>query len=271
MLKKYLLLFLAILGGIAGIILRRWQLDVAFESETRLPISGTPATLAIALLSFLVVLLLFLLARSTQKNLCTKSHDLQTLPCRSFSLLLFLSVAALLTIVASVLLYQDALRDSPKNLLQLVFSLLNICSAVCLFLIGKQVYQGNSLKNRLILLIPAYSACFWLMVSYRTWARDPFIMDYLFALFAIVTTVLAHYFIASYFFAKPQPFMVFISTMLAVFFSIIALADSATLAEKCLLLAQVFYFSPSIFILCRNSGAGISDADSDHPLKEETT
>lgn len=271
--RKYLLLVVSILGGIAGIFLRRWQLNTSFELETGLPIIGTPATLTIALLSSLIALLLFFISLSVRKRDVSPLGYNETFHCHSFFYLLFIWAAALLTAVAAVLYYRDLLTQPETSFLQFFFAFLTICAAVSLFLMGKNHYQGKNLKGSLLLLLPAYSVCLWLMVSYQQWARDPFILDYVFALLAIIASMLSHYFIASYSFSKPKPMTVSIFAMLAVYFSFLALVGSADMASKCLFAAQILYLIPTVFVLCRNHGAGfpgLPGANSDHPLKEET-
>lgn len=271
--KKYLLLVVSIVGGIIGFFLRRWQLSTSFELDTGLPIGGTTATLVITALSALVVLLLLLLSFSARKQNSALLGFAETFRCHSFLYLLLVWAAALLTAMAAVLHYKASLAQPETNFLELFFSLLTLCAAASLFLIGKQLYQEKNLKGSLLLLLPAYSVCLWLMVCYQNWARDPFVLDYVFALLAIIASMLGHYFIASYAFYKPKPASIFIFGMLAVYFSLVALAGSADLLNKVLYAAQVLYFIPTVFVLCRNQGIGSSDLhenDSDHPLKEET-
>lgn len=269
--RKYLLFVVSILGGIVGLFLRRWEISTSFESGTGLPIAGTTATLVIAIFSTLVFLLLLFISLSVRKkegaSLAEAFHS------HSFFYLLFVWAAALLTAVAAGLYYRMSQAQPQPNYLQLFFALLTIGAAISLILIGKSHYQSKSLQSSLLLLFPAYSICLWLMVSYQHWARDPFVLDYVFALLAIIASMLAHYYIATYSFSKPRPTSLFISAMLAVYFSFIALAGNTTLADKCLYAAQILYLVPTIFVLCRNQEAnqnGLHDADSDHPLKEET-
>lgn len=49
--KEILLPAVAVAGGGAGFVLRRWELATAFEADTGLPIPGAPATLALIALS----------------------------------------------------------------------------------------------------------------------------------------------------------------------------------------------------------------------------
>ena len=61
--KEILLPAVAVAGGGAGFVLRRWELATAFEADTVLPIPGAPATLALIALSVAMAAVLALLCR----------------------------------------------------------------------------------------------------------------------------------------------------------------------------------------------------------------
>ena len=61
--KEILLPAVAVAGGGAGFVLRRWELATAFEADTGLPIPGAPATLALIALSVAMAAVLALLCR----------------------------------------------------------------------------------------------------------------------------------------------------------------------------------------------------------------
>jgi hypothetical protein len=268
--KKYLLLILSVLGGIAGVFLRRAQLQHAFEEGSGLPIVGANSTLAIDLFSLLIALLLIFLTLSLGRREGRRLGGAEALEAPSFPYLLCISSAGLLTAIGGVIYLKSSLLPTQEqNLLHLVFGIFALCAAGSLFLIGQHRFQGKSLEGSLALLLPAYSSCLWLMISYQRWARDPFVTDYMFSLFAIMAGMLAHYFMASYGFGKPQftPFVV--CALLSVYFSMITLADGVSLEEASLLSAQILYFIPTVFVLCRYRGADDS-GHPDHPLKEET-
>ena len=59
MLRVILLPVLAVVGGVGGFFLRRWELATAFEAETGLAIPGAPATVALIVLSVVVAALVW--------------------------------------------------------------------------------------------------------------------------------------------------------------------------------------------------------------------
>ena len=59
--KDILLPGVAVVGGAAGFLLRRWELSTAFEPDTGLPVAGAPATWALIALTVVVAAVLAVL------------------------------------------------------------------------------------------------------------------------------------------------------------------------------------------------------------------
>lgn len=281
MLKKYLILLVSILGGVGGFFLRSWQISTSFELSTGLPIPGTSASIAISLFSALIVLSLIGLGISLRRTAPQELTAQSSAP--SFLILLSTCAAAALTAVSAYLFLQDALLlrqlERRTDLLLFCFAILGFLSAVALFRIGMLRYKAKPLGSSPALLLPAYSGCLWLMISYQTLAGDPFVTDYIFVLFAIMSGMLAHYFIASHGFQNPRREVICILAGLTVYFSFVSFTPSAITAHSYLLLAQILYFIPTLLLLLRNDPsmqptAGMdSDSNSDYdeqPSKEET-
>ena len=65
--KDILLPGVAVVGGAAGFLLRRWELSTAFEPDTGLPVAGAPATWALIALTVVVAAVLAVLCRGTHR------------------------------------------------------------------------------------------------------------------------------------------------------------------------------------------------------------
>jgi len=279
--KKYLILFVSILGGVGGFFLRTWQIDSSFEPSSGLPIPGTTASIAITLFSLLIALLILLLGLSLRRETPQEVKPQETAP--SFFMLLSTCAAAALTAISAFLFFQEALllRQVEQRIdpLLFVFAFLGLLSAFALCRIGMLRFKAKALGSSSALLLPAYSGCLWLMISYQILAGDPFVTDYIYVLFAIMSGMLAHYFIASHNFQSPRREAICVTAGLAVYFSFVSLTTGALTPHSYLLLAQILYFIPTLLLLLRNdpsmqSTAGVgSDSNSDYdeqPLKEET-
>lgn len=282
MLKKHLLLLFALLGGVGGFVLRSWQLQSAFEPYTGLPISGAPSTIAISLFS-LVMAALFALLCYRGRSVDAAYHRQES--NRSFLVLLVTCLAGGATAVAAFGFFQEGKLmqqiQGSSPLLTYLFALLTLGSGGALLLIAFRRYQQKTQLNSLALLLPAFSGCLWLMVSYQRLAGDPFVTDYIFQLFAIMSGMLAHYFIASHSFQTQRSTAICATSGLAIYFSLTALAYAPFTADGFLCMAQVLYFAATLWLLSRqdpslqpmydNSPAESTTAGEVqyHPLKEE--
>lgn len=254
MLKKYLLLLVAVLGGAGGLVLRRMQLEKAFEPDTGLPIPGAPATWMIALFSLVVLALLFALSlmagrRDTHPVVVPekKKTPLLALLCFTASAALALA-AAILDFRAWQVYSALPLSETRLSIMLLLFASLTVLSGAAIFLIGLQHHRGKTLVHSALLLLPAYGNCLWLLYSYQRWVSDPIIGDYIFALFAIMSGMLAHYFIAAHSFQKPRGAALLLFTSIAIFTSFISLSYGGRMADTFLFAAQILYFVPSLLL-----------------------
>lgn len=272
--KQFLLPLLALVGGIAGGFLRGWQLETSFEPDTGLPISGTPATLAIALVFLCLAVLITLVSLSKHH----KSPLHFSLAFQNKSLLYFapICLAAALTIAAGLLFLMEWSRTYEPPVLQLVLGLITVAAAPCLLFVGLRHYkQGWTTEHSPLLMIPAFMCCVWIMFAYQGWARDPIISDYIFHLFAIIFTLLAHYYVSSYALSRPREVPLCITGSLAVAFSFTVLPFTDGLADQLLFAANILYLLPTIYTLCRNNCQEhlFPNPNSPHPenpLKEES-
>ncbi len=255
--KQYLLPGLALLGGAGGMALRFWELKAAFDPATGLPLYGVPATWVLLAFTCAFVLLTFFLSRSVG------GQDTEELPaetafrCRTFPYLLLVFAAGLLVGAAAALYLKRGLSEpGTMHVLRLVFLPFGMASALSLLYIGASNYrEEGKTAGSIALLLPGFAGCVWLMLCYQGWARNPFVLDYLFLLAAILSGLLAHYFIAAYSFAKPSPLPICLFCSLTIFASLIALVNSSALPERLMLLSQILYFSATLWAFCGNLAA----------------
>lgn len=254
--KHFWVPLVAILSGFVGYGLRVWQLRSAFEPESLLPVSGAPATWVIGIFSiFMVFLFGFLILPKKRRENPVLPYQ-QTMQIHSICYTALFLVAGLSTLYGAFLFYRGSfyiMQDLPHtSVLQLVFAIAAALSGLSLLFLAFRQYQGRKLQNSMTQLIFTFSACLWLMVSYQSWAKDPFILDYLFTLLAIMTGMLAHYFIATYAFGSSRLHLVYFFSALAILFSITALDTKGDIGERCLLLAQIIYLASCLFLMSRN-------------------
>ncbi len=254
MLKKYLLLLVAVLGGGGGLLLRRVHLQNGFEADTGLPIPGAFSTSMIAIYVLVLVALLLILSISAGRTEISPAITQERRKTPILALLCFtasaaLSLAAAIMDFRSLQVYVAQTQYEPRMAVMLfLFAALTVLAGAGIFLIGLQHHRGKSLAQSGLLLLPAFSCCLWLLYSYQHWVSDPIVGDYIFALFAIMSGMLAHYFIASQSYQKPRATLLLLFTSIAIFLSFLSLSYGDSMTSTFLFTAQILYFVPSLLL-----------------------
>lgn len=264
--KEILLPAIAVVGGGAGFALRRWELATAFEPDTGLPIEGMPVTWALIALSAAVAVVLLLLCLGVGKGF-EGGYDQAFRARDAAPYMMGMTAGAFLTAAAGVLLllklprlYAEAsLETSGFPMFSLVpmvlLSVLCLASAWSMLMLGKNNYRGEE-KGRYSawLLIPAYTCCMWLIVSYQEHSGDPIILDYVYQLFSVIAAVLGCYFLSGFGFGRSRPAAAAFFSAEAMYFALVTLADAHEPAFLLLYAGCFFYFAASSVALLYNLG-----------------
>lgn len=267
--KAFLLPAAAILSGAAGFALRLWGLSSAFETEGDLPlvpIPGAPATWALIVFSVLIAAALFLLCRGRHRTFpggydgafAAKGNTLYITAVVLAALLLLLS--GVLQLLGLPEAYQTALGTEGINPVtatvpKVLLAVMTVGSFFCVLLVGKNNYRGEGRgKNSLPLLIPAYTACVWLLAAYQTREGDPVRLNYIYELLAIVAILLGLYFTSGFSFEKGKTTPALFFSLLGVYFSIVTLADSRALSHTLLFGFAILYLTAGSAALLSNDG-----------------
>lgn len=264
--KELVLPVTAIVGGAIGFFLRRLELATAFEPDTGLPIEGMPVTWALIALSAAVAVVLLLLCLGVGKGF-EGGYDQAFRARDAAPYMMGMTAGAFLTAAAGVLLllklprlYAEAsLETSGFPMFSLVpmvlLSVLCLASAWSMLMLGKNNYRGEE-KGRYSawLLIPAYTCCMWLIVSYQEHSGDPIILDYVYQLFSVIAAVLGCYFLSGFGFGRSRPAAAAFFSAEAMYFALVTLADAHEPAFLLLYAGCFFYFAASSVALLYNLG-----------------
>ena len=236
--KELILPVTAIVGGAIGFFLRRLELATAFEPDTGLPIEGMPVTWALIALSVVVAAVVFLLCLGVGKGF-EGGYD-QAFQARDAApYMMGMTAGAFLTAAAGALLlmklpglYAEASLETGGfpmfSLVPMVLlAVLCLCSAWSMLMLGKNNYRGEEKgKYSAWLLIPAYTCCMWLIVSYQEHSGDPIILDYVYQLFSVIAAVLGCYFLSGFGFGRSRPAAAAFFSAEAMYFALVTLADA---------------------------------------------
>ena len=264
--KELVLPVTAIVGGAIGFFLRRLELATAFEPDTGLPIEGMPVTWALIALSAAVAVVLLLLCLGVGKGF-EGGYDQAFRARDAAPYMMGMTAGAFLTAAAGVLLllklprlYAEASLETSGfpmfNLFPIaLLSVLCLVSAWSVLMLGRNNYRGQGRgKYSAHLLLPAYTCCMWLIVSYQEHSGDPIILDYVYQLFAVIAAVLGCYFLSGFGFGRGRPAAAAFFSAEAMYFALVTLADTHEPAFLLLYAGYFFYFAASTVALLFNLG-----------------
>ena len=252
--KNFLPPLLALIAGGVGFALRRWQLATGFEPDTGLAIPGAPAAWAVAGFSLLVMLLFLLLSRKEEKQLSWETvyaagqqNTLAVTALLLGAMLLLASggVEIITRSVNGIITYEGETPFARVASAALPPLRIVLCvgSLPCIFLWARAVFRGEGGKESLATLEPCVLYCVWLISTYQARAADPVVQDYLYEVFAIVTSLLGLYFIAGPSFGNGKPRRAAFFCLAGAYFSLVTLADNHLLSDTFRDLFAVLYLT----------------------------
>lgn len=271
--KNVLLPGAALLAGIVGFALRKWELATAFEPDTGLPIAGVPATLVLIAWSALVAAVLIFLTRRGGESRSfdeTFSADGSPLYLTAFVVSAFLLLASAgVEVVTYPVVIQNILpvEEGGSRLALLLPGLrigLCVLGFACVLVVGQNLYRSRGRgRENLALLGLCLLFCVWLISDYQGRAADPVILDYIYEVFAIITGLLGIYFITGYSFQTGKPWRTAAMCLLGAYFSLVTLADHHSLADIFRYAFTVLFLISHAVLLLREHPAGETPAETE--------
>lgn len=256
---------LAVAGGAAGFLLRRWELASAFE-DTGLAILWTAPTLLLIALSVALAAAFALLCRRYRYSPKTHSEAFAN-PGNWASLGVFLVSAGCLLLAGLERGRAELGAESPRMLV-LLLSLLCAISCVCICVTAVHNFRDGGRQYSLALLVPAYTSCLWLVTAYQNRASDPVVLDYVYEMLAIICTLLGLYFMAGFSFGKGKTWRCAFFSLLGIYFSLLTLADGHDLGGRMFFLFAALHQMNALPSLLR--GALTPPADAEEPEPTDT-
>ena len=261
-----LLPLLAAAGGVGGFFLRRWELATAFE-DSGLAIPWAPASIMLIILSVILALAFALLCRGSKHELKTY-RDAFSAP-GNWVYLVVTAVAAAHLLVGSLWGWKEELDSGEPHLLRLLLGVMCLLSFFCVLAIILNNFRAKSNQYSLVLLVPAYTCCLWLVSAYQQRAADPVVLDYVYELFAIICTLLGLYFTAGFSFERPRVWRCAFFCLLSVYFGLVTLADDHSLSTRLLFLCSILYQLATVTVLLYHAFVKAPAPSPDEPNKTQ--
>ena len=261
--KEILLPAVAVAGGAVGFALRHWELTTAFEADTGLPIAGAPATYALIAFSVVMVALLAVLSL-TAKYPKFQGYD-QAFSAKNNTLYATVGVlSGFLLIGAGGLMVYEFMQGTNLLYTRIIVAAMAVASGLCVMTTVQSNFKGQGGgKYSVPLLIPAFAFCVWLIAAYQVRAGDPVQLDYVYELFAIITSLLALYFMAGFSFEKAKCGPMVFFSLLGIYFSMTTLADRHDWGTLALYAFSILYLLISSALLLYNAARPLPAAEPD--------
>ena len=234
--QKLLIPALAVAGGAAAFALRLMQNSTGFEADTGLAVTGNFAGTALPILLVLLAAAAILLARKLPKTVEKSLSFPAAFPAAEATDLL-LPVAGVLLMAlsgaADAAMALDILPGAlfPANI-HLLLALVTLVSAGGLFLGAAACRQGRHQEGefKAVSLLPVtVMLVVRLVLTYRTVSTDPTLEAYYVELLAVVFLTLGFFRLSGFAFDDARPRRFAVSSVMAVAFSMAAIADRSRL------------------------------------------
>lgn len=280
--KNWLVPAVAVVGGAVGFALRKWQLSAGFEPDTGLAIPGAPSAMVLIAWTILVAVGLIVLCwdrkgpTTCEKAFAATGNSLFLTACVLGAFLLLISAASEAVTMSAG--YQSSFYTTNSPLSQFTAKLLPpLRVALCLggfpctlLWIRQLSREGEGRRESLPLLELCLLFCLWLISDYQVRAADPVVMDYVYEVFAIAAAVMALYYLAGYSFQTGKPRRTLVTTLLAVYFSMVTLADSHELMGTARFAFVVLFMTAHAALILNgpNEAEVVEDAEESETQKE---
>jgi membrane-associated HD superfamily phosphohydrolase len=222
--------------------LRHLELTNVFDAVTGLNQRGAPVSLALILLSVVVLAGLFvfaLYAKTTHKAPDDFSNTFGTM---SVVYPLSLSVVAIVWIAASAMNYLSGISHGVQFNTDMVFAILSVFSAVSVMIFAIEVYKDPRRKIvKSWIIAPILFTTFWLGMMYRENVTNPVLLSYAYYALAIIFSVLSFYYLSGFIFHKPSLGKLIFTSFSSIYFCFVTIADSHNVWIRLILIAIIIY------------------------------
>lgn len=256
---------LAVVLGVLGALLRRWQLNTAYEEGGFLS-RGAPATAAFIAFLVLAAAVCFLLATTTRSRLPQEGRmsrwDLTFAAERSTGYMTLMVLAALCTLAACPLLLREAAelyairkatREGDNGLLQAILAVCALPGGAALLLSARDAFRMKGRgRESPMLLLPALLGCVWVLTAYRANAADPVRWNYVPLLLAAGCGMMFYMACAGLSFETGHPREMLWLGAMTVTTSAVVLADKPGLGTTALLAGQALAALAALWVAPHN-------------------
>lgn len=224
---------LAMIAGVIGCLLRLTEIRYGFEEVTGFARSNYSVTVTLAVLSVIVIIGAVIVGVVLTGRMKAVDEFTRAFAPKSVLYIVTSLVLGCVWLIADILHYLQLNKSGALTVLDAIFLLLSLLSALSLIVVAMGAYKGKSGGGLLLLsMVPSLFYCFWLIVLYKNNASNPVVLQYSYESLAIAAAALSSYFVAGFVFKKAVTGKTIFSFIVTIFFCTLVLADSVSLPTK---------------------------------------
>lgn len=242
--KRCLVPTAVLTAGLIGAVLRRTELNTAFE-KNGLARPGAGITVALALLSAAVVAACAILAVILGRRFTTPEGYKRVFRTDSyllFAVMVLLGSGVTLCAVGKALFGGELL--GLTGVLRGVFLALLALSGLGMTVMAYSAYtQKDTPLLKAGSVLPSVFFCFWMVSIYRLNAGNPVILDYCYSALALGTAAISAYYAAGYAFGRKALTAAVLMSCSAIYLLTVAAADPAPTTLRVVLAAAAVFLT----------------------------
>lgn len=265
--KSFVFCGLTLILGCFGAFIRWLQNSTAFETESKLHISGSGWSVMLIVFGLACAVGLFFAIRSFKGLEAAGEYPRAfhggPLICTVAAIVsaLFIGIGAVVTIVQTATAYK-------LDLLQLLEGVFAIIAAICVFATLRGINGKKKAPGGSFILIVLY-LCTRLIVEYKICAPDPTAWHFAIRILAVCSMLLAFYYIAGFSYDRIKPLRTAYFSLITVLLSIVTFADSISFAYHIITAGFAIALLTYAFLLMGNMAPAAEIEDEPEELEAQ--
>ena len=245
-------IMLAVVGA-AGFYLRLLELSNVFDAQTGLHQRGAAITVALIMLTVLLLIFAFIFSLRVGFGCNVPLGFSKIYGTDSVAYPFIISIISLLWIAGTAMNAIDLSAQDNFQTAELYFTVLSTVSALCFIIFSIDMFRSPKRKGvTALILVPIMFMTFWLILMYRDNASNPILLSYSYHALAIIFSALSFYYISAFIFSKPYPGKAIFSSLGAIFFCFVTLADTHSLGVNLIFVSIIAINVVHLTMLVRN-------------------
>ncbi|NLA86521.1 MAG: hypothetical protein GX847_04400 [Clostridiales bacterium] len=221
----------ALVAGAFGFLIRRIEVNTAFEIATGFAKRDAWSTPVLIALSGFVIILAVLFALLTVTKFKAENDFSKAFAPRGFLYIGAMFILALGWLVTDVFYFLEKRTDLTA--IDIIWIFLAAVTALSLIFLARGAYKGRGGgEMHLFSIIPPIFFCYWLIILYKDNAANPVLLSYCYQCLAIAAAALSFYFSAGFVYKKSVTGRSLASFLVTIYFCAVVLAENTVLPLK---------------------------------------